>query len=306
MPLLLFLNELSCESEIGPREVDRAMAEFVDTLRHLRGWRSVALTTRTPLLSSELASGYVYQQWLNDSGRNRDRHRFLLSLRSRSPFRSTLPASVDLDDVEYQCDGRTVEGIGAAHLTGGMAISLPVSTKWSAPWLEVDVHRLAEDTVKRSRDRVRHCSRPIEADEHAVWARASGLDALSTPAELLASWKEFFPHLQMLPRFERGLRRLDPKWFLPVRRLLTELETSVTDWDPALSPEPDWQNPHITPESASRRGLCTFTDLDGAKRCFSLHGRLTPGKGRLHFRLVPEARALRLGYVGDKLGSDLD
>jgi hypothetical protein len=29
-----------------------------------------------------------------------------------------------------------------------------------------------------------------------------------------------------------------------------------------------------------------FTDLDGKVRTFDWHARFTPGKGRLHFRLV--------------------
>jgi hypothetical protein len=31
---------------------------------------------------------------------------------------------------------------------------------------------------------------------------------------------------------------------------------------------------------------------------------MTPGKGRLYFRLVPERRTFRLAFVGSKPGSD--
>ncbi|GAA2779765.1 hypothetical protein GCM10010441_00550 [Kitasatospora paracochleata] len=304
MSLTLFLNELSCESESGRREVDTAMAGFVDTLRHLKSWQSIALVTRSPLPTSELARGYLYQQWVNSSEQNRDRHRYLLALRSRSPFRDAVQLTLDPDEVEYRHDNRTVEGIAFAHLTDGLAVSLPVSAKWATSWLDIDIQHLTEDGIESSRDRARHCSSPNEADEHRAWAQDTASSSLITLAEILDAWDEFFPHLQKIPRFERGLRRLDVKWHRPVRKLLIDLEATAANWDPATSPEPQWQHPHITPESQSRQQLCTFTDLDGEDRCFSWHGRFTPGAGRLHFRLVPEEPAFRLGHVGDKLGSD--
>ncbi|MFG3056904.1 hypothetical protein ACGFZP_38950 [Kitasatospora sp. NPDC048239] len=306
MSLTLFLNELSCDSDAGPREVDTAMGGFVETLRHLRGWQSIALVTKSPLPTAELARGYLYQQWVNENARNRERHRFLLALRSRSPFRDALPLTIDTSEVEYQHGGRLAEGVGFAHLTDGLAVSLPVSPRWATSWLDVDIQHLTEDGIENSRDLARHCSSPTEADEHKVWAQDAGTSALTTPDEILAAWDEFFPHLQTIPRFERCLRRLDVKWLRPVRKLLIGLEATAAGWDPATSPEPKWQHPHITPESQSRQHLCTFADLDGKNQCFSWHGRFTPGTGRLHFRLLHEERAFRLGYVGDKLGSDAE
>ncbi|MGW2636104.1 hypothetical protein [Streptomyces sp. NPDC001348] len=123
-----------------------------------------------------------------------------------------------------------------------MAISLPVTQKWAASWLDVDVNRLGEG------DEVQAGPGP---------ARRPAVD---------------------------GRRPLGPH---PL-------------------PEPEWQNPHITPDAQSRRHLCTFPDpdLNGRDACFSWHGRKTPGKGRLHFRLVPERKVFRLAYVGPKPGSD--
>ncbi|WP_406167589.1 hypothetical protein [Streptomyces sp. NBC_00996] len=308
MPLSLFLNELSCKAEVGPRQVDAAMATFVATLKHLGTWQKVSLVTESPLQPAELARGYVYQRWVNATPRNRDRHRYILRLRDRSPLRGVLEtAGHDTATVEHFHDGRRSVGIGAAHLMDGMAISLPVTQKWAASWLDVDINRLGEDDIETDQDRVRHCSCPDEADEHEAWARGTGLSRLISPTQLLDSWNEFFPALERLPRFDRDLRALDPKWFRSVRDLLADLQSTAADhWHLDRSPEPDWQNPHITPESQTRRHLCTFPDPDLAGRdaCFSWHGRMTPGKGRLYFRLVPERKAFRLAYVGTKPGSD--
>ncbi|MFE7117331.1 hypothetical protein ACFU99_18155 [Streptomyces sp. NPDC057654] len=285
------------------------MASFVDTLKRLSSWQSLSLTTQSPLPSAELARGYVYQQWVNASPRNRDRHRYLLALRNRrSPFDCVLEeAGHEPSEAEYLHDGLPAKGIGAAHLMDGLAISLPVTPKWATSWLIVDIQRLGENDIEHDKDRVRHCSAPVEADEHELWARDTGLHTLSSPTELLAVWDEFFPSLERLPRFDRDLMRLDVKWFRPVRKLLAELQTTAADhWDLSRSPEPDWRNPHITPESQSRRHLCTFTDPASARasEVFSWHGRMTPGKGRLYFRLVPERKVFRLAYVGPKPGSD--
>ncbi|MEU6377904.1 hypothetical protein [Streptomyces sp. NPDC046909] len=287
------------------------MATFVATLKHLKHWgQNIGLVTESPLQPAELARGYVYQQWVNATPRNKERHRYILSLRDRTPgsLRGVLEAAGhDPAEVEHFHDGRRALGIGAAHLVDGLAISLAISPKWATSWLDVDINRLGEDDIDDDRGRVRHCSAPDEADEHETWARGTGLNRLTCSSELLDSWDEFFPSLERLPRFDRDLRALDPKWFLPVRALLADLQsTAGHHWDLDRSPEPDWQNPHITPESPSRRHLCTYPDpdLDGREVCFSWHGRMTPGKGRLYFRLVPERRTFRLAYVGTKPGSD--
>ncbi|MFJ8190238.1 hypothetical protein ACIQ8D_10765 [Streptomyces sp. NPDC096094] len=311
MPLSLFLNELSCQSEASPRQVDEAMATFVNTLKRLKGWgQGVELVTDGSFNKGELARGYSYAQWVNATGMNRERSRLILSLRSRTPgaLRDVLEAAGhDPAEVEHFHDGRRAVGIGAAQLVDGLAVSLPVSPKWAATWLDVDVNRVGEDDIETDRARVRHCSTPEEADDHEAWARDTGLSRLSSPAVLLDRWDDFFPALERLPRFDRDLSALDPKWFRPVRDLLAALQTTAADhWDLGRSPEPDWQDPHITPESLRRQHLCTFPDpgLDGRAVCFSWHGRMTPGKGRLYFRLVPERMTFRLAYVGDKPGSD--
>ncbi|MGW2636103.1 hypothetical protein [Streptomyces sp. NPDC001348] len=68
------------------------MATFVDTLKHLGTWQKAALVTESPLQPAELARGYVYQQWVNAAPLNRDRHRYILRLRDRSPLRHVLEA----------------------------------------------------------------------------------------------------------------------------------------------------------------------------------------------------------------------
>jgi hypothetical protein len=62
-----------------------------------------------------------------------------------------------------------------------------------------------------------------------------------------------------------------------------------------------WRS-RVTPESETRRHLCKFADFDGESRIFDLHGRFTPGEGRIYFRLVPQERTATIAYIGLKLG----
>lgn len=306
MALLLFLNELSCASDAKPDEVNAAMANFVDLLRHISKWRNTALWTQHPITDSELAQGYTYGQWAAD-GRNRTRHQYLLAKRSKAPFRDALPDPELFDGGECTHDGEFAEGLLAAHLCAGLGVSLALAPRWSTAWLELQMSQLVEDddgdvALLASAHRVRHCAMKSDAAEHEDWARSTGLLELADPLILWAARSEHFPNLQFLPQVEKDLRRLNRIWFTAVRQLLADLQTSVADWDPARTPFPNWRTPHITPDSASRikQGLCDFTDLDGETRLFDLHGRMTPGAGRLHFRLVPEDRALRIAYIGSK------
>ncbi|MGH3276606.1 MAG: hypothetical protein ACRDNZ_20045 [Streptosporangiaceae bacterium] len=42
--------------------------------------------------------------------------------------------------------------------------------------------------------------------------------------------------------------------------------------------------------------------MDDVERTFDLHGRFTPGAGRVYFRLAPQDRQARIAHIGLKLG----
>lgn len=293
-------------SSASPAEVGTAMNEFVDVLREARRWRDVALVTQTPLPTAELAQGYYYQQWAADN-RNRNQRQFIKGLRNRAPFTDVLPQHGSPGEIEYSYAGESVEGIGTAHLMDGLAVSLPLSAAWSGSWLSIMVRRLVETetgdlAVEEATEPVRHSARREDLATHEKWGRATGLEAVHTPAQLWEQRTDFFPRLQFLDRVREDLERLELRWFIQVRGLLARLDESAWLWDPAVSTGPVWQGAKVTPEHEQRRRLCHFRDRDGVERCFDLHARFPPGPGRLHFRLVPEDNALRIAYIGTKLG----
>jgi hypothetical protein len=304
VPLLLFLNELSCGSDASPAEVADAMDELVRVLREARSWREIALVTRTPLAASELARGYVYGQWAADN-RHQNQRQYIKALRNRAPFSAVFPKETTPGEVEYEYAGGPAEGIGAAHLMAGLCVSLPVDTAWHRSWLEVTARTLAEDdrgdlVMTEAAESVRHASRAGNLTAHEEWGRSAGLEAVGSAAELWAGRDDFFPSLRFLARVENDLRALQPPAFAQVRSLLARLEQSAAGWDPATAAVPLWQGAKITPEHEQRKRLCLFMDAEGVERCYDWHGRYTPGAGRLHFRLMRQEGRLEVAYVGPK------
>ncbi|WP_405487950.1 hypothetical protein [Streptomyces sp. NBC_00096] len=307
MPILLFLNERSCMSEASPAEVAEAMDGLISVLRETRSWREIALVTRTPLAQSELARGYYYHQWAADN-RHLNQRLYIKALRNRAPFAEVLPQNMAPREVEYEYAGEPIEGVGAAHLMDGLCVSLPVSTAWHRPWLEVTVRTLVEDdrgelVMAEATESVRHGSRPVDLKPHEQWGRSTGLDSVDSAARLWEERGDFFPSLRFLPRARQDLDALQPPAFVQVRGLLARLEESAARWDPAEAAAPAWQGAKITPEHEQRKRLCHFTDEEGEDHCYDWHGRFTPGPGRLHFRLLPEEGVLEIAYIGRKLGA---
>lgn len=156
---------------------------------------------------------------------------------------------------------------------------------------------LAQDDVE-----VRHAAVRDHADCHKEWIQQSGKGGLTSGTAIWHSREACFPHLSFLPRVESDLCGLSTAWVRPVAELLLKLEQAVADWEPVRSRTPCWST-KVTPESDTRRHLCEFQDLDGVVRVFELHARFTPGPGRLHFRVVPEDRTLRVAFIGRKIGA---
>jgi hypothetical protein len=304
VPLVLCLNEISCEAATSEIDAQHYMGSFVATLQAIRRCRpTCSLVTPVPLPGIPLATGYPMSRWAADN-RNRDSWRFIRSLQNRAPFTySELPGYDDLS-VEYFHQGRPARGLGLAHGLDTMAVSLPAEPCWLLEWITVVRHVLTEvssSIVEEDQLDVRHASTPEHASVHRQWLAVAGLANVSSGRQLWAERLDFFPSLSFLPRVEDDLAALDPRWLDPVRRRLAELQDALSAWDPSQDPFPAWRN--VTPEHEQRQLLCRFHDVDGIERVFDLHARFTPGPGRLYFRLIREDATVRIAYIGRKLGA---
>ncbi|NED36744.1 hypothetical protein [Streptomyces sp. SID8499] len=310
MPLL-FLNEKSWGMPCDPARADRAMSDFVDAVRAVAAEdrTGTAVVSELPLKALEIAEGYPITKWIGSNPRNHARWQRLRALQNRSPVRSVLPAEDAADHLEYHHRETVVLGLGAAHFMDGLAVSLPVVPDWHTPSVLLHRRELSESddgslTLTHDIVSVRNLSAQPHVDEHRAWIRQSRLHAVTSGRAIWERRADLYPHLDFLPRTEEQLTALGPHWIVPVRRCLEKLEEAVGAWEPAASAEPDWLT-KVTPEGETRKRECWFTDLDGAKHCYHLHARFTPGPGRIHFRLLPTKRAIQLAHIGSKIRPDL-
>lgn len=305
MPVLVCLNELSCAEPTSRGRADEAMTDLIDLLRTLRQWRDdIALITQVALSSIELAQGYYVSHWINSAAINRERWRMIRAIQNRAPFLSAMPDGFQ-DDTEYKYLGRPAEAIGTAHLLNGLVVSLRIRATWDTPWLSVERSVLQEgpsgevDFVSESVE-VRNAAKVDHANEHKNWIHDVGRDELATGSDIWENRDRFFPHLAFLPRVEEDLRSLRADWVQPVAIQLAKLEDAIAEWQASVASLPAWRTKITGEFEARQRDFCEFVDLDGTLQVFELHARMTPGPGRLHFRLVPEDRTARVAYIGRK------
>ncbi|MFC4855059.1 hypothetical protein [Actinophytocola glycyrrhizae] len=306
MSVLLFLNELSCATNTPAREVGQAMTEFVEVVRKIRRIRQdIALVTHVRFNSIQLADDFYISQWISAEPANRDRWRFIRAIENRAPFRSVTPDGSGY--LEYRHDDRPAEGLGGAHLLDSVALSLPVAEPWNHASIVITRSTLTEDdsgdlAVVDDEVFVRHIATAEHADQHHGWLQHEGQHKLRSCRAIWENRGEFFPHLTFLPRVKADFDACGQDWVHPIAKLLSSMERAVANWSPNNAASPEWQT-KVTGESMSRQELCRFTDIDGMPRVFGLHGRFTPGPGRIYFRLVPENGTARIAYIGRKLGA---
>ncbi|WP_432121334.1 hypothetical protein [Streptomyces sp. S1] len=314
----LFLNEKSCETTADPERVNHAMTDMVRAVLAVakEDRPGTLLVSREPVNAWQLAQGHAIQKWIGSPG-TRDLWQRLAILQSKWPHQEAFPEGESHSDIEYRHDGDAVEGLGAAHLTGGLGVSLPVEPRWDADRLTLVREELLDDEDGGSaliEVDVMHAARREHITTHLSWirrgadtARHKAVEGLRSGAELWGRCPELFPLLQFTPLAEQHFAELPEAWVRPVGERLGELQDAVSDWDPALRPIcPQWRS-YVRPEFEARRRLCWFEDTDGETRLFDWHSEFLPERGRMpgrmHFRLLHEERTLRIAYVGRKLGN---
>ncbi|MFH8613800.1 hypothetical protein ACH4E8_01835 [Streptomyces sp. NPDC017979] len=309
----LFLNEKSCETTADPDRVNRAMTELVKAVLAVakEDRAGTLLVSREPVKALQLAQGHAIGKWIGTPG-TKDLWQRLVILQSKWPLRAAFPDGESHSDVEYRHDGDAVEGLGAAHLTGGLGVSLPVEPRWDAERLTLVREELLDDEDGGSaltEVEVGHAARPEHVASHLPWIRRGADTVLQKAVEGLRSgadlWRlrsELFPLLQFTRLSEQHFVELPEVWVRAVGERLGELQDAVSDWDPDRQPiSPQWRS-YVRTEFEVRRRFCWFPDDDGENRLFDWHCDFLPKPGRMHFRLLHEARTLRIAYVGRKRG----
>jgi len=303
MAQLIFLNERShppgdTHPAVGQRLLG-GLAEVLVAVKKIVPRAS--LICAEPLPTMQLGNGCSISRCLNEPGRIREQARFLLSLGGQAPFRVAKDLAGDPDPgvTVYRCFGEAVEGIGLAHLYGGLPVSFIVAP-WLTATLLLDLQQLTDDGESTVSVETVHASSLEHVESHRDWLSSLRRRDIDDAVDVWERRKELFPHLEFGRDIKSNLVSLQPPMFLQVVRYLSSLDDSVARWDPSASPTPEYP-PHTTDEHESRKRLCNFPRADGVRVLCSWHGRYTPGPGRIHFRLEAAPKRIILGYIGRKL-----
>ena len=310
MTMYVFLNELSQpRGPIAPEPGSRVVNGLVDLLRGIKKRRrDTVLHSALPLREVLIGDSYSVGAWSGDGDR-REEWRFLRSLQDRAPFQVRLSElDIDLMEADYRLGEQRAEGLGLAHMFGGIAVSLDHDPRWRELHMAVVREALEEtddgdvDIVSAEVETV-HASHPDHIEDHAEWLDRAYRQPVADGTDLWRRRGELFEYLEFLPRVAGQLAALPAShpWFGAAVVRLTELNEAMREWNPSLSPEPQYRS-RVTPEHAQRKMLCRFEDLDGETRVFDIHARFTPGSGRLHFRLDAPRRKAVVAHIGRKLG----
>ena len=312
---LAVLNDLSLGHQMAPDEALSQLGSFGQLLRACRAVRpdiglvSPISLTDHPMTSEGRTLGEAAQA---AGGRSIEEWRLVRQALSRAPFRVVPEYSLAADAEEYQFEGEEARAIGFAASASQLIVSFP-DQRWNTDQLQCARVWLREDEageiVERSESvSVPHAMTPAHVVVHEGWIRRLALPSPYAAEDLWADRKNQYPLLGFLASVERDLRSFARSGSSMLRQIddrLREIDRSCAEWSGSAAHAPTWRS-LITPEHEQRKQFCVFKDLDGEERCFDLHARLTPGKGRIHLRLTARGATPQavIAYIGPKLGPD--
>lgn len=318
MALDFFLNELSYRvPALDVRLARNNMENLVALLSSLK--RATERLPNAPQLrmhegfhAAILAPDYSLAKWRADTSVDHVQRLFFKTYAARAPFLYNLPTETtrDFPEIyEYQFDGTVCLGLGYAHLLRGIVISLKTEPCWNASSIEVIAQYLTEHSDETFSVRIPHASMITHVRENEPFLVERLSEENPRPRTLNEMWerrRELFSHLEFCEEVEEQLELLDPGQHLNgVLSSLLGYNKYSSIWSQEAGEFSPHAMLHVTPESPRRlrqyREELTFP-WNGQCQVFSLHGRFTPGAGRIHMWPELARRRLVIGYIGMKIG----
>lgn len=258
-----------------------------------------------------LAPGYSLDQWRNDSLASRDqRQLFRLYATRRPELTEVLQEIRDRADISQMlCEGHSVQGLLAAWLVGGIAVSWDTHSLWGQTVIDCILHELGPsgDLLERHAD-VPHASEVGHID---FWlsARASQRDQYLLDGPLVLQLAaEWLPAL----RFVGSALHQLPQWASNregwpfVLRALCQLQDLCTKWGDHPFPHDQISSP-CSPEAArvdnspQLRSTREFVCEDGKPRYFTWHIKHYKLNLRIHYDPDDRLRIVRVAHIGGHL-----
>ncbi|MEG4045068.1 hypothetical protein [Microcoleus sp. Pol17_C1] len=312
MDLEMVFNELSART-LAPdiSTAQQWMSELISTMREAKRCGLKGIRTQADFNAMFLAENYPLSRWRNDPQVNREEQTFLRTLATKNPLSVDIPdldikIKVEAPDCELILQGSQAEGFKVAHYLETLAISLNSESLWNSSSLNLELIQIDDngELIEESVE-VLHASQKNHVLEHADWIKKRQQTAVVDGLELWKRRAELFSSLEFCDRVSQQIESLvDPKMLRQVVRKLFELDELSKSWtDGALNL--DNLPSKASPESESRlkqlREQLNIQCLDGKKRIFSLHIRMTPGAWRLHFCTELGPGKIIIGYIGPKI-----
>ncbi len=312
MDLEMVFNELSARN-LAPdiSTAQKWMSELISTMREAKRCGLKGIRVQADFYGMVIAENYPLSRWRNDNEVNRDERTFLRTLATKTPL------SVDISDLNIQikvedpdCElslhGSQSEGFKVAHYLETLAISLNSESLWNSSRIKLELIQIDEngELIEESVE-VIHASQKNHVLEHADWIHKRQQTGVADGLELWNRRGELFSSLEFCDRLSEQIQSVvDPTMLRQIVRKLFELEALSKNWaDGALDLEK--LPSKVSPESESRlkqfREQLNIKCLDGTKRIFSLHVRMTPGAWRLHFCTELGPGKIIIGYIGPKI-----
>ncbi len=312
MDLEIVFNELSVRN-LAPdiSTAQQWMSELISTMVAAKRCGLKGIRTQADFHAMVLAENYPLSRWRNDHEVNREERTFLRTLATKAPLSVDIPnleikIKAENPDCELSLEGRQAEGFKVAYYLETLTISLKSESLWNSSRIKLELIQIDEqgELIEESVE-VLHASHDNHVLEHADWIQKRQQTAVVDGLELWKRRVELFSSLEFCDRASEQIQSLiDPKMLRQVVRKLFELDELSKSWtDGALNL--DNLPSKASPESESRlkqfREQLNIQCLDGKKRIFSLHIRMTPGAWRLHFCTELGPRKIIIGYIGPKI-----
>ncbi|QEI40038.1 hypothetical protein BMF77_00595 [Dolichospermum sp. UHCC 0315A] len=313
MDIQLVFNELCLlnleDDEYKAREL---MSNFIQTLREaLEQGIQQQLLSYNSFHNINLASNYSISKWLNDRNVDQVEQDFILSMQffEFDEFDEFFDQSQS-NEVLYACEdyNETPQGFiyACTHTSKVLSVSFKTHELWNNNVISVlqitnnEDGELLEEIIE-----VKHASSKNHVIEHEEWIKNRLYDNINSGLDLWNNRKEIFPHLEFCDSVEKQLENINNGYpiFQQIMKKLSELEEYSKKWISGTFNKDDFAS-KVTPESKSRldnfEKELTFECLDGEKRLFSWHIRMTPGAWRLHFHPLKPTKII-IGYIGVKI-----
>ncbi|MCC3434074.1 MAG: hypothetical protein EAZ39_14185 [Oscillatoriales cyanobacterium] len=312
MDLEMVFNELSARNLAPDISIARQwMSELISTMLEAKRCGLKAIRIPADFHAMVLAENYPLASWRNDNQVNRDERTFLRTLATKTPLSvdiSDLKIKIKVEDpnCELSLQGSQAEGFKVAHYLETLAISLNSELLWNSSRIKLELTQIDESgELIEEIVEVIHASQKNHVIEHDDWIQKRQLTGVIDGLELWNRRAELFSSLEFCDRLSEQIQSVvDPTMLRQIVRKLFELEALSKNWtDGALDLEK--LPSKVSPESESRlkqfREQLNIKCLDGTKRMFSLHVRMTPGAWRLHFCTELGPGKIIIGYIGPKI-----